>query len=182
VDVQPPLHRALDPERLQRLAERAAAPKHQADWRDQPGHIIDTALLILSDGHPRTGDEIWAEARRRHLLATTPKKDVYVALVGYIERHSGQGRWPSIVQNIDRRFRLNHTIDDWPDPKHRFTRANRSQTSTRCATNSTRRTAATTQPPTSSPSAKRSKVSASSCSTSAETARPTATSTRRSAR
>lgn len=112
-------YRALDPERLQRLSARAAAPRpHQADWRDQPGHIIDAALVVLADGRPRAGDDIWAEARQRHLLAHTQKKDVYIALVGYIERHSGQGRWSSIVQDVDRRFRLNHPIDDWPAPEH----------------------------------------------------------------
>jgi hypothetical protein len=108
---------AFDPERLHRLSHRATVKSHQADWRDQRGHVIDAALLILSDGHPRTGDEIWTEARRRHLLAHTQQKDVYIALVAYIERHSGQGRWCSIVQDVDRRFRLNHPLDDWPDPK-----------------------------------------------------------------
>jgi len=111
-------YRALDPERMQRLTERATLQPHQSSEKDEPGRIIDTALLVLADGHPRAGDEIWTDARRRHLLATTPKKDVYVALVGYIERHSGRGRYPLIVQDIDRRFRLNHPIDDWPDPKH----------------------------------------------------------------
>lgn len=109
---------AFDPERLHRLSQRAATRAHQADWRDQRGHVIDTALVVLADGHPRTGDEIWTEARRRHLLPHTQKKDVYIALVAYIERHSGQGRWCTIVQDVDRRFRLNHPLDDWPDPKH----------------------------------------------------------------
>jgi hypothetical protein len=112
-----PSHHALDHERRSRVAARLDLRKHRADWRDQPGHIIDVALLVLSDGHPRTGDEIWAEGRRRHFLATTAKKDVYVALIAYIERHSGQGRWSVIVQDVDRRFRLNHPLDDWPDPK-----------------------------------------------------------------
>lgn len=110
--------RALDPERLRRLAERVALRPHQSSANDLPGRVIDTALLVLADGHPRAGSDIWADARRRHLLATTSKKDVYTALVGYIERHSGRGRWPLIVQDIDRRFRLNHPIDDWPDPNH----------------------------------------------------------------
>ena len=108
----------IDAERLRRLSERAAAPPHQRDWRDQRGHIIDAALVVLADGRPRSGDEIWTNARRRHLLAHTQQKDVYIALVGYIERHSGQGRSCTIVQDVDRRFRLNHPLDDWPDSKH----------------------------------------------------------------
>ena len=109
---------AFDPERLHRLTQRAANRPHQSDWRDQRGHVIDAALVVLADGHPRTGDEIWTEARRRRLLAHTQQKDVYIALVAYIERHSGQGRWCTIIQDVDRRFRLNHPLDDWPDPKH----------------------------------------------------------------
>ncbi len=113
-----PAYRVLDPDRLRRLTQRAAIRPHQGDAKDQRGHIIDASLVVLADGHPRTGDEIWTQARRRHLLAHTQQKDVYVALVGYIERHSGAGRWCAIVQDLDRRFRLNHPIDDWPDPKH----------------------------------------------------------------
>ena len=106
----------LDEALFDRVTARLAVRPHQAGWHDQKGLIIDAALLVLADGHPRSGDEIWSQARKRGLLLHTQQKDVYVALVGYIERHSGTGRWSAIVQDVDRRFRLNHPIDDWPDP------------------------------------------------------------------
>jgi hypothetical protein len=107
----------LDEALIDRVLVRLATRPHQGGWRDQKGAIIDAALVVLADGHPRTGDDIWTEARKRGLLTHTQEKDVYVALVSYIERHSGAGRWSVIVQDVDRRFRLNHPIDDWPDPK-----------------------------------------------------------------
>ncbi len=105
----------LDEALFGRVSARLAVRPHQGGWRDQGGPIIDAALLVLADGHPRSGDEIWEQARKRGLLLHTQQKDVYIALVGYIERHSGSGRWSAIVQDVDRRFRLNHPIDDWPD-------------------------------------------------------------------
>ena len=105
----------LDATLIDRLMQRAATRPHQGDAKDQSGHIIDTALIVLADGHPRTGDEIWIEATRRGLHTAKQQKDVYIALLEYIERHSGQGRWCAIVQDLDRRFRLNHPLDDWPD-------------------------------------------------------------------
>jgi len=107
----------MEAERMQRLRVPADVRPHQAGWRDQPGHIIDAALVVLADGHPRTADAIWSEARQRKLLLHTQQKDVYIALYAYVDRHSGQGRWCTLAQDVDRRFRLNHPLDDWPDSK-----------------------------------------------------------------
>ena len=46
----------------------------QAGWRDQKGPIIDAALVVLADGHPRTGDDVWAEARNAGSCRTRKKK------------------------------------------------------------------------------------------------------------
>ena len=81
-------------------------------------NIIDVSLTVLADGNPRTSIQIFEEGLRRHMFPrTTSDKQVYVALVQYIERRVAAGRRPLIVQDIDRRFRINHPADDWPEPK-----------------------------------------------------------------
>jgi hypothetical protein len=87
------------------------------------GHIIVAAVGILSDGKPRTSQEILAEALDHKLVPpATLNKYVYSALIEYIARQLGRGRKPPIVQDAQRRFRINEPPDDWPDlaplPEH----------------------------------------------------------------
>lgn len=80
------------------------------------GHIITAAVEILGDGKPRTADELLAEALKRDLVPSqTTRKYVYSALIEYIARQLGRGRKPPIVQDAQRRFRINEPADDWPD-------------------------------------------------------------------
>ncbi len=78
--------------------------------------VITASVEILSDGEPRTADQLIAELRRRRadLPASADRKYLYVQLKNYIERTLGRGRKPLIVQDPDRRFRTNHPPDDWP--------------------------------------------------------------------
>ncbi len=80
------------------------------------GHIITAAIEILGDGKARTADEILAEALTRVLVPhDTTRKYVYSALIEYIARQLGRGRKPPVVQDAQRRFRINEPPDDWPD-------------------------------------------------------------------
>lgn len=80
-----------------------------------PSPIIDAALSILADGKPRTADEILAEGRARGLYdADMTRKHVYTSLSQYIERAVGAGRKPELTEDIQHRFRINRTPDDWP--------------------------------------------------------------------
>ena len=80
------------------------------------GHIITAAIEILGDGKVRTADELLAEALDRELVPrNTTHKYVYSALIEYIARQIGRGRKPPIVQDAQRRFRINEPADDWPD-------------------------------------------------------------------
>lgn len=80
------------------------------------GHIITAAIEILGDGKVRTADELLAEALKRALVPeNTTRKYVYSALIEYIARQLGRGRKPPIVQDAERRFRINEPPDDWPD-------------------------------------------------------------------
>ncbi len=80
------------------------------------GHIITAAVEILSDGRPRSADDLLAEALKRALVPpATTRKYVYSALIEYIARQLGRGRKPPIVQDAQRRFRINEPPDDWPD-------------------------------------------------------------------
>jgi len=49
--------------------------------------------------------------------ASTTRKYVYSSLIEYIARTKGHERKPLLVQDPDRRFRINHPADDWPAPK-----------------------------------------------------------------
>ena len=87
------------------------------------GHIIIAAVEILDDGKPRTAEDILAEALAQKLVPPqTTKKYVYSALIEYIARQLGRGRKPPIVQDAQRRFRINEPLDDWPNvvtlPQH----------------------------------------------------------------
>lgn len=86
-------------------------------WTPAPrGHIITAAVEILGDGKARTSQEILTEALRRKLVPpNTLNKYVYTALIEYIARQIGRGRKPPIVQDAQKRFRINEPLDDWPD-------------------------------------------------------------------
>jgi hypothetical protein len=80
------------------------------------GHIINAAIAILDDGKYHTADEILAAALKQKLVPPeTQRKYVYSALIEYIARQLGRGRKPPIVQDAQRRFRINEPLDDWPD-------------------------------------------------------------------
>ncbi len=80
-----------------------------------PSPLLDAALSILADGKPRSADEILAEGQRRQLFDRgQTRKHVYTALSQYVERTLGRGRKPLIIEEGDRRFRLNQPVDDWP--------------------------------------------------------------------
>jgi hypothetical protein len=79
------------------------------------GHVIATALDILSDGKPRTAQQILDEAIARKLLPHDfSHKYLYTALTQYIERCLGARRKPVILQDEERNFRVNEPLDDWP--------------------------------------------------------------------
>lgn len=80
------------------------------------GHIINAAIAILNDGKYHTADDILAAALQQKLVPPeTQRKYVYSALIEYIARQLGRGRKPPIVQDAQRRFRINEPLDDWPD-------------------------------------------------------------------
>ena len=109
-------------------AQRFPAATHRTTraWTPMgPGHdfaprgrVIAAALQILSDGTPRDADELLAAALAQNLLPkTTTRKYIYSSLIEYVARAKGRDRKPLIVQDPDRRFRVNHPADDWPAPK-----------------------------------------------------------------
>jgi hypothetical protein len=80
-----------------------------------PSPLLDAALSILTDGKPRSADEILAAGQRLGLFdQSQTRKHIYTALSQYVERTLGRGRKPLITEDPDRRFRLNRPIDDWP--------------------------------------------------------------------
>jgi hypothetical protein len=81
-----------------------------------PSPLLDAAIAILADGKPRSADEILAEGQRRGLFdAGQTRKHIYTALSQYVQRTLGRGRKPDIVEDAERRFRLNRPVDDWLD-------------------------------------------------------------------
>jgi hypothetical protein len=80
------------------------------------GRVITAAIAILEDGKTRDADEILKEALAQALVPpNTTRKYVYTNLIEYIARQIGHGRKPQIVQDAQRRFRINEPPDDWPD-------------------------------------------------------------------
>ena len=80
--------------------------------------VIQIAYQILSDGKPRSADEIIDAAIAQGLWPKEKtRKYLYVMLKMYVEKTLARGREPLIVQDPDRRFRLNHAPDDNPEPK-----------------------------------------------------------------
>lgn len=81
-----------------------------------PSPNLDAELSILADGQPRSAAEIFAEGVKRGLFDPhrQSRDEIYADLQFYIERTTGRGNKPIIVQDADRRFRLNRPVDDWP--------------------------------------------------------------------
>jgi hypothetical protein len=81
-----------------------------------PGPNLDAAFSILADGKPRSADEIFAEGVKRGLFDPHRQKrnHIYAELSSYIERTLGRSAKPLIIQDPDRRFRLNRPMDGWP--------------------------------------------------------------------
>ncbi|HEY2475411.1 MAG TPA: hypothetical protein VGI19_11495 [Candidatus Cybelea sp.] len=80
------------------------------------GRVITAAIAVLEDGKARDADEILKEALAKTLVPpNTTRKYVYTNLIEYIARQLGHGRKPQIVQDAQRRFRINEPPDDWPD-------------------------------------------------------------------
>lgn len=79
------------------------------------GYIIEAVLAALEDGQPRSAEEILAVGQHEGSLPDdVTSKYVYNAIESYIGHLKLRDRRPPIVQNPDRRFRLNHAFDDWP--------------------------------------------------------------------
>ncbi len=79
------------------------------------GEVLEASFAILADGNARTANDILQEGWRRGVFERTQsQKNLYAALTHYVERMLVRGRKPVIVQDPDRRFRLNRPIDDWP--------------------------------------------------------------------
>ncbi|MDQ2681751.1 MAG: hypothetical protein M3Y21_12160, partial [Candidatus Eremiobacteraeota bacterium] len=79
------------------------------------GHVLNAAIQILSAGGSFSAEELFEEAVQRTLLpASFNAKYVYTALIEYIARANGNGRKPQVVQDADRKFRMNEPPDDWP--------------------------------------------------------------------
>jgi hypothetical protein len=79
--------------------------------------VLSSIHEILADGKPRTTEEIVTEGKARGLLAPTRTlQDIAIAIHGYIGRKIIAGRKPFVVEDPDRRYRLNHPRDPWPEP------------------------------------------------------------------
>lgn len=77
--------------------------------------ILDAAFSILADGKPRSASEILTEAQQRGLLdANETTKLVQNALSQFIQRALAHERKPTVIKDLDGRFRINRPIDDWP--------------------------------------------------------------------
>lgn len=80
-----------------------------------PSPLLDATQAVLADGKARTADEILAQGQRLGLFASREtRKHIYTALSQYVQRTLGRGRKPFIIEEPDRRFRLNRPVDDWP--------------------------------------------------------------------
>ncbi|HKU80780.1 MAG TPA: hypothetical protein VJP76_01325, partial [Candidatus Tumulicola sp.] len=97
-----------------RSFDAADSPQHRRPIESH-GRILQAAAEILADGKPRDAQTILTEAVARRLLPPdTKQKYVYTALLEYIVRSSGHGHKPFLVQDVDRRFRVNEPLDEWP--------------------------------------------------------------------
>ena len=83
--------------------------------REAHGGNLKAAFTVLADGRARTIGELVADAVAAKLLsAGTNPKVVYVSLLAYLDRVQSGHRVPRIVQEADRRFRINESPDGWP--------------------------------------------------------------------
>ncbi len=84
-------------------------------WNNAKGALLGAVVNILADGKPRTADEILAEGKAAGTI--DPKTDaraIYIDLTQNIAREKGRGHKPLIVEDPDRRFRINEPLDAWP--------------------------------------------------------------------
>ncbi len=103
-------------QRLPAPAHAASAPPALSLDSAPRGHVILAALAILEDGKAHSADEILAAALARKLVPPqTTRKYVYTALIEYVARTLGHGRKPQLIQDGQRKFRINEPPDDWPD-------------------------------------------------------------------
>lgn len=98
-----------------RIVMAAGAESQHGKAIEPHGDILRAALQVLQDGVPRDAQTILKEALARELVpAGTQAKYFYTSLLEYIVRTSGHGHRPLVVQDADRRFRLNEPLDPWP--------------------------------------------------------------------
>lgn len=77
--------------------------------------MLEAALQILSDGKPRSTDEIFVDVQRRGLPEPhEARRSLYNSLHGYILRAIAVGHKPHLADDPDYRFHLNRPLDDWP--------------------------------------------------------------------
>jgi len=111
------------------MSTRGPRTKSHADgavpWRRPgPGHgpVLDAILTVLADGRPRSSHELLADVIARGELSRNLQLGaVDDALRGYLERKAQSGRRAAIVRDPDRRYRLNHPRDLWPEPSRPLT-------------------------------------------------------------
>lgn len=78
-------------------------------------YLINAILTLLADGQPRSAAQILTEGQRNGLIPSdVTSRYVDHSIISYIGRLGLRGRKALIVQDSDRRFRLNHPLNDWP--------------------------------------------------------------------
>jgi DNA primase len=106
----------LAPIAAQRLGSPTSGAVQMRTTPEPRGHIITAAIEILGDGKARDARQLLQEALARKLVPpNTTYHYVYTSLIEYIARQLGRGRKPPILQDAQRRFRINEPLDDWPD-------------------------------------------------------------------
>jgi hypothetical protein len=86
--------------------------------RSKPVDLLDGMLRLLADGRPRSSQEVLSEGIARGLLPRDLKLDrVDHALHTYVQREATRGPHAHVVRDADRRYRLNHPRDTWPEPR-----------------------------------------------------------------
>lgn len=83
-------------------------------WNNAKGALLSAVVEILSDGKPRTSDEILAAGiAAKTIDPKTDARAIYIDLTQNIAREKGRGRKPLITEDADRRFRINEPLDAW---------------------------------------------------------------------
>ncbi len=82
--------------------------------RNAKGDDIRAVIAVLSDGVPRTIQELQKEIAARKLIKAPSLNSLAAALISFIERLESKGRKPPIIQDFDKRYRLNQPPDNWP--------------------------------------------------------------------